>query len=261
MDVFSAMLSPCCRGPWQLVRRTVRCGVCHEDLGVRDGFFDLVGQRAPARGGLIQSLWESRPGAAVYGPLRTGIEAFVARRVTDSATEAILLKNFLDPRPEDAILNLGCGDGRHVACLLGSLPAASMACVDVSEPMLRAADRRIPAELRERCLLVRASGYDLPIEDESIDRAFSIAMLHLLRDPVPLLREVRRILRPGGVFVFTAFLKGAVTGHPAVSTAMARLLGVHFDTPRDVLEMVSEGGFREPEMAVLHPLAMVRVVR
>ena len=199
MDVFSAMLSPCCRGPWQLVRRSIRCGVCHLDLDARDGYLDLVGERAPSRSGTMQALWESRTGAAVYGPLRTGIEAFLARRITDSATEAILLKNFLDPRPEDAILNLGCGDGRHVECLLGSLPAASMACVDVSVPMLKAADRRIPAELRDRCLLVRASGFDLPIEDESIDRAFAIAMLHLLPDPVPLLREVRRILRPGGV--------------------------------------------------------------
>ena len=48
-----------------------------------------------------------------------------------------------------------------------------------------------------------ASAYELPLEDESIDRVFMVTVLPEIPDPVQGLKEVHRVLKPGGIFSTT----------------------------------------------------------
>src|SRR5437762_876671 len=53
-----------------------------------------------------------------------------------------------------------------------------------------------------------ADAHALPFEDRSFEFVLSVASLHLMRHPHVVLRDVRRVLRPGGTFIGTvAFLE------------------------------------------------------
>jgi SAM-dependent methyltransferase len=92
---------------------------------------------------------------------------------------------------DGACLEIGCGTGVHAGRVrdLGWTPVG----VDVSAGMLRHASGRLP--------IARADARQLPVRDRSVPGAVAI-MVHTDMPGYPaVLREVRRVLRPGGVFV------------------------------------------------------------
>ena len=97
----------------------------------------------------------------------------------------------LDPRPDEVILDLGCGDGTLTARLAEA--GARVIGVDASPAMVVAA--------RERGLDARlVDGHALQFDAE-FDAVFSNAALHWMTDPDAVLAGVARALRPGGRFV------------------------------------------------------------
>jgi ubiquinone/menaquinone biosynthesis C-methylase UbiE len=67
--------------------------------------------------------------------------------------------------------------------------------------MLRRARRRA-TELGRDVTLVEAPAEALPFEDKSFDTVVSLAVLCTVDDASRVLQEIRRVLRPGGTFVF-----------------------------------------------------------
>ena len=256
-DPCDVLTSPCCGSRLVDQPASLRCEACGSDYPARQGFVDFVGREVPPPG-LIQALWQSPAVVSVYRAVRRSIQAGVAGRVTDEATEGVLLRNFLDPRPGDDILDLGCGDGRHVRDVLETTRTGRLFAVDVSAQMLARFGKDLSPALRDRVTLARAMADRLPLADAVVDRAFAIAMLHLVLDPMPALREVRRVLKPGGVVVFTVFMRGAITDLPPVVALMRSVLGVRFESVAGVGRMCIDAGFLPPEVAVVHPLAIVR---
>ena len=72
--------------------------------------------------------------------------------------------------------------------------------VDESEKMLDELRRRIPVSGVERRV---GSAERIPIEDESVDYVFANMLLHHVEEPSRAVREMARVLRPGGVVVIT----------------------------------------------------------
>jgi len=111
-------------------------------------------------------------------------------------------KQFLDwilPLTEEdfqgkAILEAGCGKGRHSFLMAGYEPE-SLTCVDLSEAIFTAADYT-KAFPRVRC--VRADLSSLPVQPESQDVVICLGVLHHLPDPEAGLVELWKALRPGG---------------------------------------------------------------
>ncbi len=99
---------------------------------------------------------------------------------------------WLDAKPGESILDLGCGDGQLTERLAAT--GAVVTGVDVSPEMLAAArSRGIDA--------YEGSAESLPFADHSFDAVFSNAVLHWVRDQDAMMAEVRRVLKPGGRFV------------------------------------------------------------
>lgn len=89
-----------------------------------------------------------------------------------------------------AVLDSGCGEGYYTAAVKAALPSARVAGVDLSKPSLKYAAKRA-----RDCEFAVASVYHLPVADESVDL--------LLNCFSPLaLEEFRRVLKPGGVFLY-----------------------------------------------------------
>jgi SAM-dependent methyltransferase len=106
--------------------------------------------------------------------------------------------------PPDAVLaDLGCGTGQ-VAALLSPFVKRVIG-VDQSAAMLKAAQRRTKGlanvELRRGELAA------LPIDDRSVDGALLVLALSYVEEPASALRELARVLRPGGRGVVVDLLR------------------------------------------------------
>lgn len=92
------------------------------------------------------------------------------------------------------VLDLGCGNGR-LAQRLQDDESELVVAVDLSLEMLRLgspAVRRVQADASRLCF-----------QDQAFDFVASLGMFEYLADPTPFLREVHRVLRPGGKLAFT----------------------------------------------------------
>ena len=95
------------------------------------------------------------------------------------------------------VADVGTGTGFVAA---GIAPRASrVLAVDNSPAMLEVARKNL-GELGIRNVeLVEGDVRALPLEDASVDAAFANMVLHHAEDPAAMLREMARIVRPGGV--------------------------------------------------------------
>jgi len=94
------------------------------------------------------------------------------------------------------ILDLGCGTGMFLKEL--SRHAEFVAGIDASLEMLRMANVR-----RGKAALVLADADQLPFADGSFDAVVSVTLLQNMPDPAVTIKEVARVLRPGGRAILT----------------------------------------------------------
>ena len=96
--------------------------------------------------------------------------------------------------PDGYCLDVGCGGGATVALVGETVPAFG---VDLS---MDALDHAVSRGLRG---LVRAEGAGLPFADGSFSLALALDVIEHHPQPEEMLREMLRVLRPGGVAVVT----------------------------------------------------------
>ena len=98
-------------------------------------------------------------------------------------------------------LDLACGDG----CF--TVPCAAMGTKiiagDISNAMLSILQKK--AEMNNVSLdnvtLCRMNAYAVPLADESVDTVVANSVLHLVSNPEKVVREIYRVLKPGGLFI------------------------------------------------------------
>lgn len=128
--------------------------------------------------------------------------------------------------------DLACGTGDTALEL--SAVVTEVWGVDLSPAMLAAARSRagmLPPERRERLHWHAGSADRLPFEAGSADLLTCGAALMFMPDPGAALREWRRVLRPGGTLLFSAFAPGMLGPLPGLWRSDLAALGLKPDGP------------------------------
>ena len=110
------------------------------------------------------------------------------------------------------VIDVGCGAGGTAIVLAKMFPDCEVVGIDLSEPLLKIAEgSNQAAQLGERVKFEKADVQQIPYPDNSFDVAINLNMVHLVEDPISMLNEMERILKPGG-FLFIADLKRSWLG-------------------------------------------------
>ena len=120
----------------------------------------------------------------------------MARVNRDAAAQVIKL---LGIRPDDKVLEVGFGPGVGIQLLLERITGGWVAGVDQSQEMIRQAAARNSSALRKRRVDLRyGSVQKLPFADATFDKALAINSMQVWPDARAGLKEIRRVLKPGG---------------------------------------------------------------
>lgn len=153
------------------------------------------------------------------------------------------------PKTPARVLDVGAGTGRGSAQLKKRWPKAQVIAADLALPMLHAA--RAHQGLLRPFQRVCAEATALPLPDHSVDLLHSNLCFQWIDDLQALFGECVRVLRPGGLLVFSSFgpdtLKELRAAWAAVDqhSHVGRFLDMH-----DVGDAMLAAGLRDPVLDV-----------
>jgi len=152
------------------------------------------------------------------------------------------LRGKLLSRASGEVLEIGVGTGLNLPYYAGAGTAvSSLTAVDLSEDMLAVAERRAAA----KGLVVELGQADimnLPYSDGSFDTVVDTFSLCVLDDPAGALREVRRVLRPGGRALLLEHTRagGALGLYQDATAGAVRAMGKGCAWNQDVRALAAE---------------------
>ncbi len=157
---------------------------------------------------------------------RSRLEALLEQMAEDPLLRRVAVSSLgmLGLRPGDRVLDVGCGSGVLLPAL-GELvtPGGEVIGLDYAQPLLDAARERLEGTSTAAVVtLVQGDAHQLPFEDAAFDAAHVERVLIHLEDADKALREIRRVVRPGGwVVAAEPDAAGIRIDHPADPEAMA----------------------------------------
>jgi trans-aconitate methyltransferase len=161
------------------------------------------------------------------------------------------------------VLDVGCGVGDFTARLVALGDGVEVLGVDADPGMVETAARNAPPSVR--FAVCRAQELDRVVPAGSMDAVFSVAALHWVpaADHPGMLAQVRRILRPGGLFRAQFGGRGQIAAVKAIlDEESARLgggtAGWFFPAPAGYLALLAEAGFAVPDDGWVRLLRQVR---
>ena len=174
------------------------------------------------------------------------LEALYQSQDAKNRRRAVL--DALQLQPGERVLDIGTGLGHLALEMAGDTgPQGAIVGIDLNEPML--------AFARKRCAetpwiaFLPGDAAQLPFEDDSFDAAVSVQVYEYIADTPQVLREMHRVLKPGGRGVIIATDWKSTLWHSADPDRMNNVLSaweehcVYSDLPRVLGQHSKQAGF------------------
>lgn len=140
------------------------------------------------------------------------------------------------------VLEAGCGVGAQTVTLARHSPEAFLTSIDISAASLATAREAVAAHRMTNVDFRQADIFDLPFPTNSFDHVFVCFVLEHLARPVEAVRELGKVLKPGGTITFgcdpvdIGELKYARLPEPAAAIVIKLLLSGR--DPHTVLNLI-----------------------
>lgn|SRR5262245_16553572 len=145
--------------------------------------------------------------------------------------------------PADTILDVGCGGGRTVQKLAALAPRGSVSGVDYSAACVRASQQtNADAVASGRVKIELGSVAALPFADRTLDLVTAVETHYYWPDLEANLREIMRVLKPGGTIALIAETVRDKQPNPLYLIVMP-LLGAAHLTTREHADLLTRAGF------------------
>jgi malonyl-CoA O-methyltransferase len=154
-----------------------------------------------------------------------------------------------------AILDAGCGTGNVIARAAAAIPQATLVALDIALAMVQRASARVPwwQRLTGHAVLPVCGDIErLPLRTGGIGMVWSNLALQWVNEPQHAFAEMRRVLAPGGLLMFSTFgpdtLKELRQAYEVDRyNHVNRFIDMH-----DLGDMLLHAGFAEPVMDMEH---------
>ena len=129
------------------------------------------------------------------------VMAFMQNRINGRQYQGTIKQ--LAVNESDVILDIGFGNGFVVKQLLKENPKKIFG-IEISEDMIFSATKRNQSAINDgRVEFLKADVCDLPFEDNTFDKIYTINTVYFWQDIEKAFAEIERILKPDGLFVNT----------------------------------------------------------
>lgn len=179
-------------------------------------------------------------------------DSVMQRAFFDRVHERVVreLASLLRGPASPVVLDAGCGTGRLLVRLRDAFPAATLVGVDAAAGMIEVASRK-PSLQGVR--LVAGGVEALPLEDAACDVVVSTVSFHHWHDQAAGLREVARVLRPGGrVLLVDFYARGPLR---RLVERFSRGHGVGMRSEGELLSLLTRASLRAESLVRLGPPA------
>jgi len=149
------------------------------------------------------------------------------------------------------VLDIGCGVGGIDVLLVNTHAAASVVGIDLEpELVARGTERIAAAGLRQRIDLRVVTEGPLPFDSARFDIVFTKDSLVHIPDKPTVFAEVRRVLKPGGWFIASDWLRGGTGPYSPEMLEYFRLEGLTYNmaTLQETGRTLSSAGFVDVEL-------------
>lgn len=140
------------------------------------------------------------------------IPAFMTRLIDNPIRRKFIQKpetvaKRMNLEPGMIVVEIGPGKGSYTKSLAKSvLPDGKVYAIDIQESIIKRLKKRIEKEKIENIIPKIDDAYNLSLEDESVDRVLMIACLPEIPDPIRVLKEIKRVLKPNGLVSLSEML-------------------------------------------------------
>ena len=181
--------------------------------------------------------------------LRSRFFAFTYDRFSKGMEDAGLAemrRNLIEGASGD-VLEIGGGTGANLSYYGAGVE--SLTVTEPEPPMLKRLERKV-REQNSHATIVRAPAEDLPFEDASFDTVVSTLVLCGVDDQPRAVRELRRVLRPGGRLIFIEHVRSDDSRVAKMQDRMNPLnrFCVLCDCNRPTLETIRAAGFEVTQL-------------